>query len=275
MFVLSAFADEVADDLSEQMDVLEREGVKHIELRGVWGKNVLDLTDEELERIRRDMSRRGFRISAIGSPIGKVKVSDPFEPHLERFRRALEIAKRLEAPYIRLFSYFIPKDRNRDEFREEVLRRMQAKVELAEREGITLLHENEREIYGETGRHCLELHKSIPSQRLRMTFDPANFVQAGEDPLECWSMLKEYVVYFHMKDARKDKTVTPVGQGDGHVEEILREAVARNFDGFLSLEPHLKHAGQFYGRTGPELFKVASDALKGLVAKVGGKIRAV
>jgi len=273
VFTLSAFADEVADDLAEQMNVLEGEGVKYIELRGVWKKNVLDLTDEEVERVRKETRARGFKISAVGSPIGKIKIDEPFEPHLERFRRAIRIAKALGTGYIRIFSYFLPKGRDPGEFREEVLRRMRAKVELAEKEGVTLLHENERDIYGETGERCLDIHRSVPSKRLRMTFDPANFVQAGEDALACWGKLKDFVVYFHMKDARRDKTVTPVGQGDGQVEAILREAVARGFDGFLSLEPHLMHAGQFSGQTGPQLFKVASDALKALVGRVGGRIR--
>ncbi len=200
MFVLSAFGDEVSPDLTEQMDVLEAEGVKFIEVRNVWGKNVLDLTDGEVEKVKTEMAARGFGVSAIGSPIGKYPVGDPFEPHLTRFRRAVWVAKELDASGIRLFSYYA-KGVDPAGVREEVMKRMRAKVEIAEAEGVTLLHENEKGIYGETGGRCRDLFVTVESKRLRMTFDPANFVQAGEDALTCWEELKDHVVYFHIKDA--------------------------------------------------------------------------
>lgn len=274
MFTLSAFADEVVEDLGDQMDALEAQGVKHIELRNVWGKGVLDLTDEEVARVKSETAARGFGISAIGSPIGKIKVTDPFDPHVEKFRRAVWTAKELGAEYIRLFSYFIPKGDDPAAHRDEVMRRMRAKVEIAEQEGVTLLHENERDIYGDTGERCADILAEVRSERLKAIFDPANFVQAGEDALGCWERLKDLVVYFHIKDARAEGgKVVPAGEGDGNIEAILRDAVSRGFDGFASLEPHLKKAGRFGGKTGPELFKVAADALKGVIAKAGGGVR--
>lgn len=275
MFTLSAFADEVAEDLKDQMDCLEKEDVKHIELRNVWGKGVLDITDEEVARVRSETRARGFGISSIGSPIGKIKITDPFEPHVERFRRAIRVAKELDAPYIRLFSYFLPKGEDPARYRDEVMRRMAAKARIAEEEGVTLLHENEADIYGETADRCLDIHRTVTSERLRMTFDPANFVQAGEDTIACWGKLKDLVLYIHIKDAvRSDGHNVPAGEGDGNIEAILREAVGRGYDGFASLEPHLQVAGRFRGHTGPDLFKVAADALKGVIARAGGEIRA-
>ncbi len=274
MFTLSAFADEVAKDLDEQMDALEGEGVKYIELRNVWGKGVLDLTDDEVARVKSETAARGFGISAIGSPIGKIKIADPFEPHLERFRRAVHVAKELGSSYIRLFSYFLPKGDDPARYRDEVMRRMAAKARIAEEEGVTLLHENEADIYGETGERCVDIHRTVPSERLKATFDPANFVQAGEDPMACWNELKDVVAYLHIKDAvASDGHNVPAGEGDGNIGTILGEAVERGYDGFASLEPHLQRAGRFDGHTGPELFKVAADALKELIAKAGGEIR--
>ncbi len=271
MFTLSAFADEVSDDFTEQMDVLEREGVKHIELRGVWGKNVLQLTDDEVARVKEESAARGFGFSAIGSPIGKIKIANPFEPHVERFKRAIWVAKELACPNIRVFSYYMPKGEDPAGSRDEVMRRMRAKVGIAE--GVMLLHENERDIYGDTGERCLDILTEVASDGLGGIFDPANFVQSGENALECWAKLKPHVKYFHIKDSRADGTVVPAGEGDGHFVEILTEAVAMGFDGFASLEPHLMHAGRSTGKTGPELFKVAADALKGVLAKAGGEIR--
>src|SRR5690606_19728923 len=125
MWRLSAFADEISDDLEVQLDTLDAVGISHIELRGVWGKNVLKLTDEEVDRVKRRLDERGFRVSSIGSPIGKIQITDPFEPHLEEFRRALWCAERLEAPYIRVFSFFVPEG-EAAERRGEVMRRMKA-----------------------------------------------------------------------------------------------------------------------------------------------------
>ncbi|MHC4252961.1 MAG: sugar phosphate isomerase/epimerase family protein [Planctomycetota bacterium] len=275
MFTLSAFADEVAKDLKDQMDSLEDNGVKFIELRKVWGKGVLDLTDDEVARVKSDTGERGFGISAIGSPIGKIKIGDPFEPHLEQFRRAVWTAKELGAEYIRLFSYFLPKGEDPAQFRDEVMRRMREKVEIAEAEGVTLLHENERDIYGDTGDRCADIFAEVRSERLKMTFDPANFVQAGEETLSCWEKCKEHVAYVHVKDAKaEDGKVVPSGEGDGNFVAIFKDLVARSYDGFASLEPHLQRAGRFDGMTGPDLFKVAVDALKAVIAKAGGEIRA-
>jgi len=273
MFTLSAFADEVAKDLDEQMDVLEREGVKFIELRRVWGKGVLTLTDDEVARVKEESSARGFGFSAIGSPIGKIKIDDDFDAHLKDFRRAIEIAKELSCPNIRLFSYFIPKGEDAADYRDEVMRRMRAKVEIAEAEDIMLLHENESRIYGDVGERCLDILTEVKSDKLEAIFDPANFVQCKEDTLECWAKLKDRVKYFHIKDAETSGKVVPAGVGAGNFVEILTDAVKRGFDGFASLEPHLAHAGSSYGDTGPELFKVAADALKGVIAKAGGEIR--
>jgi sugar phosphate isomerase/epimerase len=275
MFTLSAFADEVSADFTEQMDVLEREGVKHIELRGVWGKNVLDLTDDEIARVKEESAARGFGFSAIGSPVGKIKIGDPFEPHVERLRRAIWVAKEVGAPNIRLFSYYIPEGTDAARHRDEVMRRMRAKVEIAEAEGVTLLHENERDIYGDTGERCLDMMSEVKSDRFSAIFDPANFVQSGDDSLECWAKLKPHVTYFHVKDSLPDGTVVPAGEGAGGFVEIFTEAVSMGYDGFASLEPHLMHAGRSTGETGPELFKVAADALKAVIAKADGEVRTV
>src|SRR5205807_3324282 len=88
MFTLSAFADEISPDPQEQIDVLARCGVKHIELRSILKTNVLDLTDLQVQELKALLGKHGFRLSAIGSPVGKIRIDQPFEPHLKRFERA-------------------------------------------------------------------------------------------------------------------------------------------------------------------------------------------
>jgi 3-dehydroshikimate dehydratase len=108
VWTLTGFADEISPELGEQLETLAQESMGYMELRSVWNTNVLDLTDDELERVKSSTAQRGIRISSIGSPIGKVPVTDPFGPHLERFRRAQRAADVMGAPYIRVFSFFIP-----------------------------------------------------------------------------------------------------------------------------------------------------------------------
>ncbi len=266
MFKLSGFADEISPDPEAQLRVLKEEGIEHLELRSVWKTNVLDLTDEERGRFKGMLDEAGIGVSSIGSPIGKVKISDPFEPHLERFERAMDCARFFGAPYIRLFSYFIPEGEDPARFRDEVISRMQRKASRAEGAGLVLLHENEKRIYGDTGGRCRDILDAVDSPALRCCFDPANFIQCGEDPLACWELLKDHVAYFHIKDALESTgQVRPAGEGDGKIAEILKSARARGFDGFLSLEPHLKAAGAFGGFSGPDRFGAASQALKKLL----------
>src|SRR5262245_63674144 len=105
MFTLSAFADEISPDPQQQIDVLKQCGVQHIEFRSIHKTNVLDLTDLQINEFKSLLDKNSFRLSAIGSPIGKIKINEPFEPHLKRFGRAIELCKVFGTPNIRIFSY--------------------------------------------------------------------------------------------------------------------------------------------------------------------------
>ncbi|TCL68562.1 sugar phosphate isomerase/epimerase [Hydrogenispora ethanolica] len=280
-FILSAFADEIADDLQTQMDVLEEHDIHFIEMRGVNGRPLVQHSLDEVRAIKAQLDARGFRISAVGSPIGKIKISDPFEPHLELFRHTLEIAKILETGYIRMFSFFLPPGEDPRHYRAEVLRRWEALLQAADGTGLVLLHENEKEIYGDTPERCLDLLTSFPGDGLRAVFDPANFVQCDVETFPgAYRLLEDYVVYMHIKDAvASDHHVVPAGYGDGKVPAILAALQRRGYEGFLSLEPHL---GSFKGfaalepnspanqlpEGGPKQFAIAVAALKKILAEL-------
>src|SRR5438132_5368071 len=106
MFTLSAFADEIDPDPQQQIDVLESCGVRHIEFRSILKTNVLALSDLQIQEFKSLLQKHGFRLSAIGSPIGKIKINEPFAPHLEKFKRAIELCKVFDTPNIRIFSYY-------------------------------------------------------------------------------------------------------------------------------------------------------------------------
>lgn len=267
MWTISAFADEISPDLELQLSTLAEESIRYLEFRGVWDKNVLDLSDAELETVKAALAHQGVRVSSIGSPIGKIQIGDDFAPHLERFRRALQVAHTMEAPFIRIFSFFMPPGEDPARYRDEVLERMGKLVRAAEGAGVTLVHENEKEIYGDVPARCLDILTQIDSPILRAAWDPANFVQCGSRPhTEGYADLRPYIAYVHIKDALLESgQVVPAGLGDGEVRETLAALRASGFDGFFSLEPHLAAAGTYSGFSGPRLFKTASDAFKGLL----------
>jgi sugar phosphate isomerase/epimerase len=272
VWTLTAFADEISPELNEQLDTLAQESIRYLELRSVWNTNVLDLTDGELERVRSATAQRGIGISSIGSPIGKVPITDAFAPHMERFRRALYVAGVMEAPYVRIFSFFIPKGWDASDYRDEVLERMGALAGEAERSGITLLHENEKGIYGDIPSRCVGILANVDSPALRAAWDAANFVQCGvrRPYTEGYESLRPYVEYVHVKDALGESgRVVPAGEGDGEIPETISALNASGFDGFFSLEPHLASAGTYSGFSGPDLFRKAAGAFKNLLRQQG------
>lgn len=270
MAQLSAFADEISADLNEQVAVLKANGVGNIELRGVWGKNVMELTADQVRDIGRVARANGIGFSSIGSPLGKFPLDGDFNLELEKVKKALEFCGILGCRYIRVFSYYIPEGHTHEQHRTQVMDWLGRLIAEAEKTDVVLCHENERAIYGDLGQYCLDLHQTLTSSHFRGVFDFANYIHCGEDPLPNWPMLKPHIEYFHVKDSKRDTLeMVPAGQGDGQIEPILRDAAQSGFDNFLTLEPHLSVAEKNWGRTTPDLFKTAVDALRGVMAKAG------
>lgn len=232
---LCAFADEAGAALSEQIDALTANGIPYIELRGVNGKNISDHTPEEAKEVADTLKAHGISVWSIGSPIGKVKITSPFDHELARFENTLAIARATGARCIRLFSFFDTSALG-EGAHDEVMARLTAFAETAENSGVILCHENEKGIYGDNTEKCRAIVDSVPA--VRSVFDPANFVQCGVDTRKAWASLADSVYYLHIKDALLDGTVVPAGYGDGHVREIVSDYLAR--DGKVAtLEPHL------------------------------------
>ena len=270
MNLISAFADEIDDDLDEQIRVLQRHRVDNIELRGVWGKNVLALSADEVREVKRRATDHGIGFSAVGSPLGKFPLTGDFQEQLDGLSRALEFAQILDAPYIRMFSFYPPEGEDAAAHRTQVLDWFARMVEAVEPTPTRLAHENERGIYGETGQRVLDLISSIGSPSLTCTFDFSNFVQAGQRTWECWLKLKPYLGYFHVKDALPDGTVVPAGQGAGEMARILTDAFAGGNACFLTLEPHLKPVPGLPHQSKAKRFGTAASALRELLAGIPG-----
>lgn len=242
---ITGFADEISNDLQEQIDGLRKLDMHYVEMRGVDGNNLIYHTDEKVREIRKRLDDAGISLSACGSPLGKIGITDPFEPHLEQLKRAIDVAHAMGIRTIRMFSFYVPAEK-RKEYQAEVFERIGRMVRCAEAHDGVLLHENEKGIYGEMAPECLELMKAFYGDHFKAIFDFANFVQAGQNTLEAYEMLKPYIEYIHIKDAVAETgNVVPAGMGDGHVAEILSGLRASGFNGFLSIEPHLGHFSGF------------------------------
>ena len=274
MAIISAFADEIDDDPKVQMDTMEAVNVRHIELRGAWGVNVMKFTVEQRRELRTRFADRGFAVACIGSPIGKVRIDEDYGRHFDDFRHAVDLAEEFDCRYVRIFSYYPPEGDDIGNHRDEVIRRLRQKARYVADRNVTLVLENEAAIYGETPERCVELLEALSDEpKITAAFDPANFVYADCLPIydRCWKPLRPYSGYIHVKDkvAHTEGPCCPAGEGDGDFEPILRDLAAAGYDGFLALEPHLAAGGQFGGKTGPERFPKAARALQNLCDKVG------
>lgn len=274
-----AFADEASPFIDGQIKALKENGLDGLEIRNVDNVNVSDISDAKAKEVKKKLDDAGLAVWSVGSPIGKIDiVKDDFNLHTEKFRRTLEIAEILGAENIRLFSFYIPKESDPSEYRNEVIDRLGKFLGIASGTGIDLCHENEKGIYGDNAERCLEIYKALPE--IKAIFDPANFVQCGVDTLSAWEMLKTYVKYLHIKDALPDGNVVPAGKGAGNLSYILSDYKTMNGTA-LTLEPHLKvfaglsaleaeddksAVGEIYSyKTNEEAFKAAADALKALI----------
>ncbi len=276
MIRLSAFADEISADLDEQIAVLHNENISYLDLRSVAGINVLDLTDTQVMTLKNTLNKHNIGVACIASPLGKVSIASPFDATLKKLERAIELANIFQSPFIRIFSFYPPvlsaEDAESGEFvdpsewRDEVLKRLQTMTEQARTANITLLHENEKDIYGDTIARCVDLFKHINAPHFQAAFDPANFIQCKQIPFpDAYDALSSWVRYIHVKDALADGTVVAAGEGVAHWPDLLRRLHSHGYDGFLSLEPHLALAGQFQGFSGPERFHHASQSLQKLL----------
>ncbi len=235
---LYAFADEASPALSGQIAALHRNALHGMEIRYVDGINVSDLTLDAAREIRRHLDDAGLTVWSIGSPIGKIDIrTGDYATEKEKLRRTLEIADILGAENLRMFSFYLPREESPALFRQEVLTRLNEMADIAAGTGITLCHENEKGIYGDMASRCLEIHENIPA--IRAVFDPANFVQCGQDTQEAWKLLHSYVKYLHIKDALEDGNVVPAGQGIGHVPEIVAAYLQQGGE-VMTVEPHLR-----------------------------------
>lgn len=270
-WLLSGFGDEIDDDPIVQIAVLQALGANHIEVRSAWGTNIVDLSDEQLARLKDLLTEKDMKVSAIASPIGKVDVSLPVDHEVERLRRAVNAANVLGAKYIRIFSFYYGESVPVESIRDDVIERMRALAAIAEDAGVVLLHENEKDIFGDVPDRVLDIIETVNSPALKVAWDAANFVQVGVKPFdEGYEKLRPHLEYLQVKDALfSNGHVVPAGEGDGDLLRTVEALKADGYSGFASLEPHLAGAHGLGGFSGPTAFGIAARAFAKVTAEAG------
>ncbi len=231
-FTFAAFADEADPAIEKQIVALRENGIPYLEIRGVDGENISKVTPEKAREVRELLDANGIAVWSIGSPYGKMKIRDDFAGHLDAFRRGLETAQILGAKRMRIFSFYVPAN-EAEACADTVFEYLDCFQTAARGSGITLCHENEKGIYGDIASRCAKIHHTFPD--IKAVFDPANFVQCGEDTKEAWVLLAPSVEYMHIKDALANGTVVPAGKGNGNIPYLLERYCGE----VLTLEPHL------------------------------------
>ncbi len=270
---ISAFADEISDDLDAQISTLRDLGIHALELRGVWGKNVADFSDAEVASVVESCRAAQVAISAIGSPVGKTPITHDLGPELDKLQRIFEIADQSGTNRVRVFSFYRTGAEawQNEQLLDTAAERLQAMVSAALRAGMQLVVENEHGLVGDSVAQCAALLQRVDTPALGFAWDPGNFVHVGERAAVSagWETLGPRVQHVHIKDMVFDsQEVVVAGAGDGQVRELLGNLRQVAYQGFLALEPHLIFAGKSHGFSGPVEMGRAHAALRNLLAEL-------
>lgn len=266
-YTISGFADEISDDLNTQLLVHKNLGFKRIELRKTGGKEITELSGAEVAETFRLLHVHKIRPYSIGSPIGKISLDDDLDAHFELARRVCHITHVLGGKIVRVFSFYPRKNKPFDSADKDIivdfLKRLAA---IAHFYRITICLESGKDTYGESPEKVRELLDLVNMDKLRCAFDMANFAACGHDPMEAFELLRDYIMYFHIRDVDENGDSVRLGDGIAKIPEILKAYHAYKDDGeiFLALEPKMSAADDPTGEyiAAAEKLKLITENIK-------------
>lgn len=279
---LGVLTDEVSANFEEALDWAVEQGLKHVEVRVINGRNVVTLNDDQAMEVRRQVEARGLFISAIASPLFKCAL-DPSRPiasgdtfgqkeesvdaHFDKLNRVIQLAKLLGTTRIRIFSFW--READPQFYREDIVRNLRQAAQVAQREGIQLLLENEPSCNGGFAEEVAAIVRSVDSSALRGLWDPGNEAYGGREAFPAgYGFMKDILAHVHLKDAYlcADGTARCVPLGSGSVPVIpqLKALLADGYDGLFTIETHFIPEGgsQMTGT------RMTLDALHALLSEV-------
>ncbi len=253
----TGIGDEAGPRLEQQLKALKTLGwnqleARMVELEDVPKANIHDLPEAAFDRVVGMLDEAGVKVCCFGSAIanwGK-KIDEPFDSSLAEARRAIPRMKKLGTPFVRIMSFAVSADG--DQMAKERFRRLRELVGLFRGEGLQPLHENCMNYGGMGWNYTLELLGEVPG--LKLVFDTGNPIfnddRSKSAPFpkqnawEFYSKVREHILHVHLKDARwnpsrNDADYTMPGEGDGDVRRIVADLMGRNYEGGLSIEPHV------------------------------------
>jgi sugar phosphate isomerase/epimerase len=258
MFELAVFADDISQDLDHALDVIEELGVKWVEIRSAWSKNLVHHTDEKVEEVCRAIHNRGMRLPCIAAPLFKSRLKGQGQADAELFhaeeqddltqqlailRRSAELARLFDTNLVRCFSFWRVNG-NREQVWADMLEAFQQAVSIAEQEGITLVMENDFGCNLGGGEDSAPFIEEINSPHLKLLWDPGNAYFVGENAYPTGYEASKHVLgHVHVKDAvynPQSGEYRWVALGSGEVDLLgqLRALKADNYQGVISMENH-------------------------------------
>ncbi|MEM4002723.1 MAG: sugar phosphate isomerase/epimerase family protein [Ignisphaera sp.] len=239
---LSIISDEISQDFEHALKVIKELGASYVELRTLWNRYIVELSDGQLRDVRKLVDRYGIKVSHVCSPTFKIYIDDErgYRDHLSILRRAIEISKFFDLGYTRIFTFWW--QGSLDLYIDKIVEKFQPAIELAEEEGVHLIVENEYSCFIGTGTELRMLLDKLKSRYVKVLWDPGNAFFARETPYPYgYSKIKDQILYLHLKDASVENgkfVFKPIGKGMIDYEGQLRDVISRDRNIILSLETH-------------------------------------
>lgn len=262
-FTLSVVNDEISQDFGHACEVASRKfGMRWIELRSMWGKNIVSLDSNEIAETARLVKKNDLAVTAItgplfkvdwpGAPQSKVEQRDQFNSSFtfdqqdEVLERSLALARSLGTKFVRCFDFWRLDDPG--PYRNAMNNRLRRAAEIAGKNGVTLLLENEHACNTATAAEAAAVLTAVDSPFLMMVWDPGNAAQRGETPYpDGYRLLpKNRIAHCHCKDVVKQGTSYEwacVGRGIIDWVGQFRALKRDGYRGAVSLETHWRGAG--------------------------------
>jgi len=255
---LSVITDELTQDFRQALNLADSVGLKTVEIRKIWNKNIALFTDEELERMKKYLDKKNMKVSVISSPFGKcvlpsslwatnktASMSRNPNYNMSFFDRIVEIADFFDTPYIRFFNFLKMGFPTEKKWRE-MINLLKPYAQKAEKRKKILLLENESVAFSDTIANTVRFLNEMNSPAVKLNLDPGNFYSVNQptDP-DAYELFyeRDWVYHMHIKDARNrllnlHSLFDVVGTGKINYKILIQQAIDHGYGGYFSLETH-------------------------------------